>query len=220
MAEAKFIDLSHTIRDGLITYKGLPAPIVCDFLSREASEERYEGAAFHIGRIDMVANTGTYMDAPFHRFEDGHDVAGFDLSRIADLPGICVDATNAPEGAVGSKHFDGLEVEGRAVLVRTGWDRHWNTDTYFEGNPYLTEGAAILLRDRGAVLVGIDSLNIDCTDTGTRPVHTALLGADIAIIEHMTRLDQLPVDGFRVTAVPPKIEGLGTFPVRIFATMD
>lgn len=215
------IDLSHVIEDGLITYKGLPAPIICDFLSREASREIYaDGTEFHIGKIEMVANTGTYLDTPFHRFADGIDLSELSLNVAANLPGVLVDATGLDGRAIDEELFAGIDLFGKAVLVKTGWDRRWCADAYFEGHPFLTEAAANLLIDRGALLVGIDSYNIDDTDDLRRPVHTALLGAGIPIVEHMTSLDRLPASGFRFSAVPPKIKGMGTFPVRAFAVVE
>jgi kynurenine formamidase len=215
------VDLSHVIEDGLITYKGLPAPIICDFLSREASRDIYaDGTEFHIGKIELVANTGTYLDTPFHRFADGIDLSELSLKVTADLPGVLIDATNTNERGIGASVFDGVELAGKAVLVRTGWDRYWRTDAYFEGHPFLTSEAAELLIERGALLVGIDSYNIDDTADMRRPVHTALLGAGIPIVEHMTSLDRLPEIGFRFSAVPPKIKGMGTFPVRAFAVIE
>jgi kynurenine formamidase len=209
------IDLSHPIEDGMVTYKGLPGPHICDFWDREASAAFYEdGATFQIGRIDMVANTGTYLDAPFHRYADGDDLAALDLGRIADLPGVVV---RSGAMAVAPDAFEGVDVAGKAVLVETGWDRHWRTPAYYEGHPFLTDAAARSLAARGAALVGIDSHNIDDTRAPRRPVHTVLLGAGILICEHMTNLSALPGEGFRFTAVPPKIAGMGTFPVRAFA---
>jgi arylformamidase len=214
----RFIDLSHTVESGMITYKGLPAPLICDHLSREQSRSIYSpGTEFQIGRIDMVANTGTYLDTPFHRYADGIDLSGLALEAISDLPGIVVHASGATGRAVDRAELVGLEVRGRAVLVHTGWSRHWRTDQYFEGYPFLTERAAIYLRDAGAALVGIDSHNIDDTRTGERPVHSTLLRAGIPIVEHMTNLDALPAREFRFTAVPPKVRGMGTFPVRAHA---
>ncbi|MGQ4582993.1 cyclase family protein [Lysobacter sp. F60174L2] len=217
----RFVDLSHTIHDGMVTYKGLPAPLICDHLSREQSRALYApGTEFQIGRIDMVANTGTYIDAPFHRCADGVDVAGLPLDRIAGLEGTVVRVSDTTERAIDWAHFAAVEVRDRAVLVSTGWDRHWGTDRYFEGHPFLTEAAANHLRERGAALVGIDSLNIDDTGGNTRPVHTILLGAGIPIVEHLTCLDSLPANGFRFTAVPPKAHGMGTFPVRAHAVIE
>ena len=220
MAERRFIDVSHTIEDGLITYKGLPAPIICDFISREASRAHYApGTGFHIGKIEMVANTGTYIDAPFHRFADGGDLAALPLPSIADLGGLVVRVDISRSKAVGAAAFRGREVAGKAVLIHTGWSKHWKTDPYFENHPFLTEDAALHLCDAGAALVGIDSLNIDDTEDGRRPVHTILLGHDIPIVEHLTRLDRLPDDGFRFFAVPVKVKALGSFPVRAFGVV-
>ncbi|MET0459472.1 MAG: cyclase family protein [Ilumatobacteraceae bacterium] len=213
------IDLSHEIADGTVTYPGLPAPVISDHLSRVDSRERYEpGYEFQIGRIEMVSNTGTYLDTPFHRFPDGHDLAGLDLGRVAGVDGVLVDATAAPEA--GAELLAGLDVAGRAVLVRTGWDRHWGTDAYGDpAHPFLGVDAAELLVAAGAAVVGIDSVNIDDTRTGARPIHTALLGAGIPIVEHLCRLDELTGRPFAFFAVPPAVVGMGTFPVRAFAVL-
>ena len=211
------IDLSHTIEHGMITYRGLPAPLICDYLSREASRQFYtEGTEFHIGRIDLVANTGTYLDSPFHRYADGKDLSELPLDSLAGLAGVVV---RCEAMAITREAFAGLDLRGKAVLVQTGWDRHWRTDTYFEGHPFLTEDAALHLKEAGVKLVGIDSYNIDDTRGGTRPVHSTLLGAEILIVEHMTGLAGLPDTDFRFYAVPPKIKGFGTFPVRAFAML-
>jgi arylformamidase len=215
---SRLIDLSHAIEDGLITYKGLPAPVICDFLSREDSRKHYaEGTEFHIGKIEMVANTGTYVDAPFHRYAHGKDLSELPLSSLADLPAVVV---RAGVRRIDASAFNGLDVSGTAVLVDTGWSQVWKTDAYFEGHPFLTEDAAILLRDEGATLVGIDSLNIDDTNDGRRPVHTTLLAAEIPIVEHLTNLAALPETGSRFFAVPVKVRALGTFPVRAFAKVE
>jgi kynurenine formamidase len=217
----KLIDLSHMIEDGMITYKGLPAPVICDYLSREQSREHYaEGTEFHIGKIEMVANTGTYIDSPFHRFPDGKDLSELELTSIADLEGSVVRATGMTVRAIGPELFERLQIHGKAVLVQTGWDAHWRTDQYFEGHPFLTEDAASYLKQSGATLVGIDSMNIDDTADGRRPAHTILLGANIPIVEHMCNLGQLPSSGFRFSAVPAKVRGMGTFPVRAFARVN
>jgi arylformamidase len=211
------IDLSHTVEHGLETYRGLPAPIICDFLSREDSRAHYApGTEFHIGRIDMVANTGTYVDSPFHRFAEGRDLSDLALEQLADLDAVVVRPGGRGRG-IDRDTFDGVDVKGRAVLVHTGWDRHWTTEAYFEGHPYLTEAAAATLADRGAVLVGIDSLNIDDTADLRRPVHTTLLAQDIPIVEHLCGLSALPASGARFFAVPVKVKAFGTFPVRAFA---
>ena len=216
-----YVDLSHTIDGGMITYKGLPAPLICDHLSRETSRGVYApGTEFQIGRIEMVGNTGTYLDTPFHRYEDGYDLSALTLASVSDVDGIVLRVIDLEGRAIDRSHFPSVPVRDRAVLVQTGWDRHWRTDAYFEGHPYLTAAAAEYLRDEGARLVGIDSHNIDCTDGGERPVHTILLGAGIPIVEHMTNLGTLPNDGFRFFAVPPKISGMGTFPVRAHAILD
>lgn len=221
MTTGRLVDLSHVVEHGTITYKGLPAPVICDYLSREESRALYaKGTEFHIGRIDMVANTGTYIDTPFHRYADGTDLSGLALEALAGVPGTLVDATGVTGRAIGPSLFGRHEIRGRAVLVRTGWDRHWGSDSYFEGHPFLTRDAAEYLRDQGATLVGIDSHNIDDNSGGERPVHTCLLGAGIQIVEHMTGLEQLPPTGFRFYAVPPKIRGMGTFPVRAHAAID
>lgn len=216
----QLIDLSHTVRDGLVTYKGLPPPIVCDFLSREASKAHYaDGTTFQIGRIELCSNTGTYLDSPWHRHADGKDLSALALESVAHLEGVKVHV--GPERTViDADAFDGVDVAGRAVLVQTDWSRHWNTEAYYEGHPHLTEAAAVRLRDGGARLVGIDTYNIDSTDGGERPVHTVLLGAEVLIVEHMTNLAAVPDAGFRFYAVPVKVEGMGTFPVRAFVEVD
>lgn len=217
----KFIDLSHTVEHGMITYKGLPAPIICDFLSREESRSRYaEGTEFHIGKIEMVANTGTYLDSPFHRYGDGNDISKLMLPSLADLAAIVIRTVHRPARAITLASFHKHDVRGKAVLVHTGWDTHWRTDHYFEGHPFLTEDAAGFLVDSGAALIGIDSYNIDSTDDGRRPVHTLLLAKGIPIVEHMCGLGDLPDTGFRFFAVPPKVKGMGTFPVRAFAVVQ
>ena len=220
LEEKRIVDLSHVIEHGMTTYPGLPAPHICDFWTREGSAENYDdGSSFQIGRIDMVANTGTYLDSPFHRYADGIDLADLPLRSLADLPGIVVRRQWENELATDAAHFEGLDIGGKAVLIHTGWDAHWRTDRYFEDHPHLTEQAAIHLRDRGARLVGIDSHNIDDTSGTTRPVHSVLLRAGIPIVEHMTGLDQLPIEGFRFWAVPPKFRNVGTFPVRAHAIL-
>lgn len=212
------IDLSHTIENGMVTYRGLPAPLICDFLCREASRKLYAaGTEFHIGRIDMVANTGTYLDSPFHRFSGGKDLSELPLTSLAGLAGVVV---RCDQPRITAEAFQGMDVAGKAVLVYTGWDRHWRTDAYFEGHPFLTDDAAAYLKQQRVKLVGIDSYNIDDIRDLRRPVHTILLGAEIPIVEHMTRLEQLPATGFRFFAVPPKVRAFGTFPVRAFAILD
>ena len=207
-----FVDLSHTIEHGMITYDGLPAPSISDFLSREASRARYaNGTEFHIGRIDMVANTGTYMDAPSHRYASGGDIASIELEAIANIPGVVHHGTSVPK----------LDLRGKALLLHTGWSKHWRTPTYWNNqHPFVTRDAAVALAKSGVRAVGIDSYNIDDTKDMTRPAHSELLRAGIFVIEHLTNLDALPESGFRFFAVPPKVRGLGTFPVRAFAITD
>ena len=214
------IDLSHEVEHEMITYKGLPAPIICDFLSREESRKHYaEGTEFNIGKIEMVANTGTYVDSPFHRFADGMDLAELPLESLADLEGIVVRVKDAGR-ALSAAVFHGSSLSGKAVLIHTGWARHWRTDQYFEGHPFLTREAAQFLADSGAAFVGIDTYNIDDITDGTRPAHTILLGNRIPICEHMCGLDNLPDKGFRFHAAPVKVRAFGTFPVRAYAVVD
>lgn len=214
-----FVDLSHSIVDGMITYPGLPGPVICDYLSREASRGRYApGVEFQIGKIEMVANTGTYLDAPFHRYADGKDLAALTLESLADLDAVVIEESGSGR-AIDVAAFKGREVRGKAVLVRTGWDRHWGTPSYLSGHPFLTAEAAAYLVKHGAALVGIDSLNIDDIDDLARPVHSTLLGADIPIVEHLCNLGPLPGLGFRFSAVPPRVVGFGTWPVRAFAQL-
>lgn len=221
MSDRQYVDLSHTIEHGMITYRNFPGPVICDFMSREASKEVYdEGTSFQIGKIEMIANTGTYVDSPFHRFENGKDISELPLEKLADLPGLVVRCDPGPDRAVDLKVFRGIDVRGKAVLVNTGWARHWRTDQYFESHPFLTEDAAVYLRDEGAVLVGIDSMNIDDTSGRVRPVHTTLLGAEILVAEHLCGLEALPEVGFAFNAVPAKVKGFGTFPVRAFARLN
>jgi arylformamidase len=214
--EYKLIDLSHTVEHGMITYKGLPAPVISDHLSREESRTRYApGTEFHIGRIEMVANTGTYLDSPFHRYARGRDLAGLNLYSIANVDGVVVRCPAQTE--IGESVFESIDVKDKAVLVHTGWDKHWRTDEYSSGNhPFLNEGAATYLAKNAAALVGIDSFNIDATRDGNRPAHTILLGHDIPIVEHLCGLGELPDNGFKFFAVPVKVREFGTFPVRAF----
>ena len=213
------IDLSHTIENGLVTYKGLPAPVICDYLSREDSKKFYEeGTEFQIGKIEMVSNTGTYIDVPFHRFENGKDLAETGLENFTDLEGIVVRVPFNETLAVSDEHLKDFEIRNRAMLIHTGWgDAHWNTPAYYENHPYLTREAAVYLRECGVKLVGIDSHNIDNTNGKSRPVHSTLLGAEILIVEHLCNLYLLPGDGFLFSAIPPKFKGVGTFPVRAMA---
>jgi len=216
----KLLDLSHKIEDGLVTYKGLPAPIICDYLSREDSKKHYaEGTTFQIGKIEMCSNTGTYIDSPFHRYEDGKDLSQLNLESLASLDGVKV-VVDEGVTAIDKDAFVDLDVYGKAVLVQTGWSKNWNTEKYFEGHPFLTEQAALYLKKKEAKLVGIDSLNIDDISGKERPVHSSLLGAEILIVEHMCNLNSVPVSGFTFYAVPVKVKGFGTFPVRAFVEVE
>ncbi len=212
-----FVDLSHTIEHGMTTYPGLPGPIICDYLSREASRARYgPGVEFQIGKIEMVANTGTYLDAPFHRYAEGKDLAQLSLESLADLEAVVVRIPPGAGRAITGKAFENVEIDGKAVLVETGWDVHWRTERYLTGHPYLTADAAEYLARRRVTLVGIDSLNIDDTADAARPVHSTLLGAGVPIVEHMCNLGRLPERDFNFFAVPAKVAGFGSWPVRAF----
>jgi arylformamidase len=214
------IDLSHTIEHGMVTYRGLPAPVICDFLSHAESRALYApGTEFEIGQIAMCSNTGTYVDSPYHRYAHATDLSELPLEQLAELEGVRVDVTGSTRRAIDQSDLMPYDVGGKAVLVHTSWDRHWRSDAYFEGHPFLTADAAEHLARQGAVLVGIDSLNIDATDDPTRPAHSVLLGAGIPICEHLTNLGAVPIDGFRFSAVPIKIKAVGTFPVRAYATL-
>ncbi len=213
----RLIDVSHTVEHGLVTYKGLPAPVISEFMSRDASKAHYEeGTSFQIGRIEMVANTGTYIDSPFHRYAGGKDLSELALESLANLEGIVFRATLGLR-TIGRDLFRDADLGEKAVLVHTSWDRHWGIEQYFAGHPFLTREAAEHLRDSRAALVGIDSYNIDDTDDGTRPAHSVLLGAGIPIVEHLCNLWSLPDEGFGFFAIPVKVKRMGTFPVRAFA---
>lgn len=214
----RFVDLSHAVAHGLVTYPGLPAPVVTEHLGREASRRVYApGTEFQIGRIEMVGNTGTYVDAPFHRYEGGKDLADLPLESLANLPVVLVRVPCRDGRAVDADRLEALDIAGRAVLVHTGWDIHFGTARYRDGAPFLTRRAAQLLADRRAALVGIDSLNIDDAGDPERPTHTTLLGAGIPIVEHLTNLGALPDGPARFFAVPAKVRAFGSFPVRAFA---
>ena len=213
-----FIDLSHVITDGMQTYPGLPVPHITDHLSRAAAEEIYgPGITFQIGLVTMCTNTGTYLDVPFHRYADGHDLSELSLERVAEVPAICLHRPGVT--AIDLDADDLAGARGHAVLIRTDHSRHWGTDAYFGEHPHLIARAADLLVAAGVACVGIDSLNIDAIDGNGRPVHSTLLGAEIPIVEHLTQLERLPERGFHFTAVPPKISGAGTFTVRAYATV-
>lgn len=215
------VDVSHVVEHGMITYKGLPAPLICDFLSREQSRSHYApGTEFQIGRIEMVANTGTYLDSPFHRYATGKDLSELPLNRLANLGGVVIRPDLSRGRGINRDAFQDHDLQGKAVLVRTGWDTNWRTDQYFEGHPFLTRDAAEFLVKAGVALVGIDSFNIDDTGDPTRPVHSVILAQEIPIVEHLRGLDQLPFADFRFFAVPVKVRSMGTFPVRAFGLLE
>ena len=217
---SRLVDVSHDVEDGMVTYRGLPAPVIRDHWTREESRSHFApGTEFHIGRIDMVANTGTYVDSPFHRYADGPDLAELPLESLADLPGVVVRAAGSAERGIGPSALASLDVRGKAVLLHTGWDAHWRTDRYFEGHPFLTRTGAQWLVEHGAALVGIDSLNIDDTADPRRSSHSVLLRHAVPIAEHLCGLERLPDAGFRFFAVPVKVRAFGTFPVRAFAVV-
>ncbi len=217
----RLIDCSHTIEHGMVTYKGLPAPIICDYLSRADSHTRYEpGTEFQIGKIEMVANTGTYVDSPFHRYANGKDLADLPLTSLANLDCLIARIPAGADRTIDRLPFSADEVRGKAVIVHTDWDRHWRTDAYHDKHPHLTGELAEWLVKAGAVFVGIDSFNIDSTDTGARDVHSVLLKHDIPIAEHLCGLGAAPDRGGKFFAVPVKVRGFGTFPVRAFVMAE
>lgn len=215
----KLIDVSHTVEDGMITYKGLPAPTISDHLSREESRTHYSsGTEFHIGKISMVANTGTYIDSPFHRYENGADLSALDLYSLANIDGIVIRQNLSDKREITADSLSGIDVRGKAVLFHTDWDLHWRTEEYWSGrHPFVSGSAASFLADEGAALVGIDSYNIDNTEDGSRPAHSILLGKNIPVVEHLCGLRDLPDHGFKFFAVPVKVRKFGTFPIRAFA---
>lgn len=216
----RLVDLSHPVVEGMTTYPGLPGPELSDHLTRAAAEEQYgPGVTFHVGRISMVANTGTYVDSPWHRYPDGADLAGLRLDQVADLDGVVLDVTGSGRRRVDVGDVRGLDVGGRALLVHTGWDRHWRTPAYGLDAPFVTRRAVEWLVEQQVALVGIDSVNIDDTDDRSRPAHSLLLAAGVPLVEHLRGLEQLPGEGFRFHAVPPPVEGFGTFAVRAYAVV-
>jgi arylformamidase len=221
MDKRRFIDVGHTIEHGMRTYPGIPGPVITDFLTRVDSRKHYaEGTEFSIGKIEMAANTGTYIDSPFHRYENGTDLSGLPLESLADIDGIVVRCRVTNNRAITAQNLGPVNVKGKAVLFDTGWDRNWGAETYFQGHPYLTKDVAVFLIREGAILVGIDSLNIDNTDDPARPVHSILLGANIPIVEHMCNLQSVPDSGFKFYAVPVRIRHFGSFPVRAFCLIE
>jgi len=222
----RYVDLSHVVTAGMTTYPGLPGPEITPHLTRAASRGVYApGTEFAIDRISMVGNTGTYLDSPYHRYPDGADLAGLSLDRLADLPAVVVRTAGTGLRAVDIGALAAHDVAGRAVLLHTGGDAGWGTPDYARHAPYLTEAGARWLVEHDARIVGIDAVNIDDTESadpaqkGARPAHTLLLAASIPVVEHLTGLEQLPPHGARFTAVPPRIAGFGTFPVRAYAAV-
>jgi len=214
------IDLSHIVENGMQTYQGLPAPIICDYLTREASKSHYQkGTSFQIGVVTLCSNTGTYVDVPFHRYEDGEDLSEIALSSLANLECIKI-VLPSKHSRVEKEHLEGINFKDKAVLFETNWSKHWGSEKYFEDHPFVTKEAAITLRDGGAIFVGIDSYNIDDVKGDARPCHTTLLKAGIPICEHMTNLKELPEKDFKLFAVPVKMKGMGTFPVRAFGIVE
>ncbi|MEV1132302.1 cyclase family protein [Agromyces sp. NPDC049794] len=217
----ELVDLSHPIRAGLVTYPGIPAPTITPHLTREASREHYApGTEFAIDLITMAGNTGTYLDSPYHRHAEGGDLASLSLDGLVGLPAEVFHLTDVSSRGIPAEVFLDRELAGAAVLLHTGWSRHFGTAEYAHGAPFLTEAGAHHLVEAGVVLVGIDSLNIDDAESGgARPAHTILLGAGVHVVEHLTGLDRLPPRGARFTAAPPRVERFGTFPVRAFAEL-
>ncbi|MGH3247029.1 MAG: cyclase family protein [Trebonia sp.] len=219
-AGGRLVELNHVIRAGMITYPGLPGPTITPYLTREASREHYApGTEFAIDELTLLGNTATYLDAPYHRYPDGADLGSVPLARTADLPATVVRMAGAEQHAIGVGAVAALDVRGTAVLLHTGDDARFGSPAYAEGRHFLSRDGAAWLAANGAALVGIDALNIDDIDDGNRPAHTLLLAAGIPVVEHLTGLEQLPPSGARFTAVPLRIEGFGTIPVRAFARL-
>jgi arylformamidase len=219
-AGGRLVELSHVIRAGLITYPGLPGPAITPYLTREASRDHYApGTEFAIDKLTMLGNTGTYLDAPYHRYPDGADLSSIPLARTVGLPAVVVRVTGAGQYGIGVGALAALDVRGAAVLLHTGDDARFGSPAYADGRHFLTRAGAEWVAAHGAALVGIDALNIDDTEDGTRPAHTLLLAAGIPVVEHLTGLGQLPPSGAWFTAVPLRVEGLGTIPVRAFARL-
>ena len=213
---SRLIDLSHVIEEGMPVHPGLPPPVVGAVLDHEQSHERYQGKAeFFLGKVELPGNTGTCLDAPFHRYRDGEDLAEISLDRIAGIPAVVFDAP--AEHHPIDLHLMEDDLRGRALLVRTGWDGRWGSEAYWEPGPFFSDDGAEKLSRTGAVMVGVDFANVDDTADPSRPAHTTLLGAGIIIVEHLTGLDALPRSGFRFSAVPPRIVRGASFPVRAFA---
>ena len=214
-APSRFVDLSHSLRDGMAPYPGLPGVHIGPHIDHDASRANYEGDEFFLGKVDMPANVGTYIDSPFHRFRERDDLAALPLDRLVGIQGVVVDAPAAGRSLGPELAPEGIE--GRAVLFRSGWDARWGTDAYWEAGPFLSEELASRVVEGGAALVGVDFWNVDDTTTKRRPIHTRLLDAGTLIVEHLSGLEQLPTTGFRFFAPVVRVEGGASFPVRAFA---
>jgi arylformamidase len=219
VARPRLVELSHIIREGLVTYPGLPVPIFTPHLTREDSRSHYAaGTEFAMDTITMIGNTGTYLDSPWHRYSGGADLAALSLDSLVDLPSEVFHLQDSTQRGIPASAFWDRDVAGKAVLLDTGWSSRFGTPGYAIDAPYLSEDGVDYLVGEGVSLVGIDSLNIDNTQgTGERPAHTKLLAAGIHVVEHLTNLGEVPPSGAAFTAVPPRIEGFGTFPVRAYA---
>jgi len=216
----KLVELNHVLEDGMRAYPGLPRPKIGAFLDHEASRPHYDGQAeFYLGQVDMVCNLGTYLDSPYHRHRDRSDLSQIPLEKVAGVPGIVLDAAASTDRSI-AVDCSASELRGRAVLIRTGWDRHWGTDAYWQPGPFLAAGSVDLLIHGGATLVGVDFWNVDDTGDPSRPAHTRLLAEGILIVEHLCNLSALPRTGFRFSAVPLRIVRGASFPVRAFAEID
>jgi len=218
--DGRLVELSHVIRPGMVTYPGLPGPEISSFLTREASRATYApGTEFAIDRITMVGNTGTYLDSPYHRFSDGADLSAVPLERAADLPAVVIRLSGSRRRDIDAQAVAAVDVRGKAVLLHTGDDARFGTPEYGTDAHFLTRDGAAWLAAHDPALVGIDAINIDDTADGKRPAHTLLLAAGIPVIEHLTGLEQVPPTGASFTAVPLRVQGLGTVPVRAFARL-
>jgi arylformamidase len=219
----RLVDLNHVIKEGMLTYPGLPAPSITPFLTRSDSRVRYaEGVEFTMECMTLIGNTGTYLDSPHHRYDGGTDLSGIELDKLVNLPAVVVRVTDSAARGVDAQTLAAIDpaaIAGAAVLLHTGDDARFGTPEYSIGAAYLTRDGAEYLVGQGATLVGIDSVNIDEVSDMTRPAHSILLGAGIQVVEHLTGLDQLPPFGARFSAVPPRFANFGTFPVRAFATL-
>lgn len=219
-----YIDLSHSIENGTVTYPGDPPALIELTLDRKLTSKLNGGgttSGVEINTIKMVSTSGTYIDAPYHVFEDGKKIKDYPIEKLVNLPSIVV---KIPENR---NYFDvqdisGINVKGKAVLFFSGHDKFFMTPEYGKNAPYLTIELANILVEKGAIFVGIDSPLIDNMEKQSElgiPVHYKLLGADIPICEDLANLELLPTDGFTITALPAKV-ALESFPARVFATVS